>query len=88
MKEPMMHFEIYQQEQTLLTVGLSHADYRWRLVADNGRTIADSGEGYRNKLDCQHGIDLVRGTSHATQLVDRTPQANLLAALAGFGIPK
>ena len=24
-------------------------DYRWRLTADNGEVIADSGEGYRRK---------------------------------------
>lgn len=31
------HFEVY----------LDHADeYRWRLVAGNGRIVADSGEGY------------------------------------------
>jgi len=24
-------------------------DWRWKLVAENGEVIADSGEGYRNK---------------------------------------
>ena len=32
--------------------------WRWRLYAANNRKIADSGEGYWNKADCQHGIDL------------------------------
>jgi uncharacterized protein len=36
--------------------------WRWRLVAANGRVIADSGEGYNNESDCDHGIDLVRST--------------------------
>lgn len=85
MKGPMMHFEIYQQQQGLLAAGLGHADYRWRLVADNGRIIADSGEGYRNKTDCQHGINLVKGTSAATSVIDRSqPSTNSLAAALGI----
>jgi len=39
--------------------------WRWRLVAQNGKTIADSGEGYWNKEDCLHGISLVKGSSAA-----------------------
>ena len=27
---------------------------RWRLRADNGRVVADSGEGYVRKIDCEH----------------------------------
>lgn len=73
-----MHFEIYQQEPGLLSAGLSHADFRWRLVT-NGKTIADSGEGYRNRSDCLHGIELVRGTSSATEVVDKTPSKGLLS---------
>jgi len=33
----------------------------WRLVAENGRTVADGGEGYHNEADCLHGIRLVKG---------------------------
>lgn len=39
--------------------------YRWRLVAANGRRIADSGEGYNNKADCLAGINLVKGSTNA-----------------------
>lgn len=35
-------------------------NWRWRLVAANGRTIADSGEGYFNRPDCERGISLVK----------------------------
>jgi uncharacterized protein YegP (UPF0339 family) len=35
-------------------------EYRWRLRSGNHRTIADSGEGYSKKSDCEHGIALVR----------------------------
>ncbi len=34
--------------------------WRWRLVAINGRIIADSSEGYNNEADCDHGITLVK----------------------------
>lgn len=28
-------------------------DYRWRLRAANGRLLANGGEGYRRRIDCQ-----------------------------------
>lgn len=34
--------------------------YRWRLRSGNHRTIADGGEGYSQKDDALHGIELVR----------------------------
>lgn len=40
-------------------------EYRWRYQASNTLTIADSGEGYINKADCQHGIDLVKASTHS-----------------------
>ncbi len=43
----------------------SAGEYRWRLVAANGKTIADSGEGYKNKADCLAGITLVKGSANA-----------------------
>ena len=33
---------------------------RWRLRAANGRIIADSGQGYVDRDDALHGIELVR----------------------------
>lgn len=39
--------------------------WRWRLVASNGRIIANSGEGYFNKNDCLHAISLVKGSTNA-----------------------
>ena len=40
----------------------SRIEWRWRLKADNGKIIADSGEGYKNYTDCLHAIDLVKST--------------------------
>ena len=39
--------------------------WRWRLQAENNRIIANSGEGYYNKTDCQWAINLVKGSSLA-----------------------
>lgn len=33
--------------------------WRWTLFAANNRKIANSGEGYLNKADCVHAINLV-----------------------------
>lgn len=33
-----------------------HKEFRWRLVARNGRVIADSGEGYKRIAACKRGI--------------------------------
>lgn len=39
--------------------------WRWTLYANNNRKIANSGEGYVNKADCQAAIALVKGSSAA-----------------------
>jgi uncharacterized protein YegP (UPF0339 family) len=38
--------------------------WRWHLQAANNRIIASSGEGYWNKIDCLHAIDLVKGSTN------------------------
>lgn len=48
-----MKFEIYRDRS-------KKREYRWRLKAKNGRKIANSGEGYRRKRDCERMIDLIR----------------------------
>lgn len=35
-------------------------EWRWHLKAANGRIVADSGEGYRDRGDCIHAIEVVR----------------------------
>jgi len=37
--------------------------YRWQLVHDNGNIISDGGQGYTNRSDCIHGINLNAGSS-------------------------
>ncbi len=51
-----MKFNIYKDKAD---------EWRWRLVATNGKIVADSGEGYVNKADCLHGIDLVKSSTNA-----------------------
>ena len=47
-------------------------EYRWRLQAANNEVIADSAEGYKNKGDCQHGIELVRKLAPSVPVNDKT----------------
>ena len=46
-----MKFKIYKDAKSEL---------RWRLVAANGKSVADSGEGYKNKADCLAAIELIK----------------------------
>lgn len=40
-------------------------EWRWRLVAGNGKRIAGSGEGYKSKAACLAAIELVKQASSA-----------------------
>lgn len=49
-----MRFELYKD-----TAG----EWRWRLIADNGNIMADSGEGYVNKQDAISAIHAIKNAS-------------------------
>ncbi|MHB2210432.1 YegP family protein [Methylobacterium phyllostachyos] len=51
-----MRFELYRDAK---------GEWRWRLRARNGEVIAESGEGYIRREDCEHGIALVRQSAEA-----------------------
>lgn len=54
----MAKFEIYQD-----TAG----DFRWRFHSNSGKILAVSGEGYINRVNCEHAIILIkRETAQAT----------------------
>ena len=36
----------------------ANRQFRWRLIAGNNKRIANSGEGYHNREDCEHAISL------------------------------
>ncbi|NLE95849.1 MAG: DUF1508 domain-containing protein [Dehalococcoidia bacterium] len=44
-------FELYKDAK---------AEFRWRLVAPNGQSIATGGEGYKTKASAQAGIESVK----------------------------
>jgi len=44
-------FELYKDAK---------GEFRWRLVASNGQTIATSGEGYTTKENAKAGIESVK----------------------------
>ena len=51
---------------TFVTYTDKKGEFRWRLEAANGKSIAASGEGYKEKRDRDHAIDLiVKGASKA-----------------------
>jgi uncharacterized protein len=58
-------FEIYKDQD-------NPQDFRWRLRANNGKIIADSGEGYNDKDDCEDGIELVKTQSPGATVQDLT----------------
>lgn len=51
-----MWFEIYNDEKD---------EWRWRLHAGNGDTIATPGEGYVNRQECLAAIDRVKSCWNA-----------------------
>jgi uncharacterized protein YegP (UPF0339 family) len=51
-----MRFELYRDAK---------GEWRWRLRARNGEVVAESGEGYTRREDCEHGIGLVRQSAEA-----------------------
>ena len=56
-------FELYKDKS---------GEYRWRLQAENNEVIADSGEGYTTKANCQQGIELVRKLAPTVPINDKT----------------
>lgn len=46
--------------------------FRWRLRAANGQVIATSGQGYKAKADCLHGIELIRKEAGKAKVDDQT----------------
>ena len=40
-------------------------EWRWRLVTGNSRIVAASGEGYKHRADCLHGVELVKDSKFA-----------------------
>lgn len=54
-------FELYQD---------ATKDWRWRLRHQNGRIIAESGEGYEAKVDAKNGIEAVKADAPRAPVVE------------------
>lgn len=50
-------------------------EWRWTLYAANSKKLADSAEGYKNRLDCIHGARLVAGVAANADILDGKAQA-------------
>jgi len=46
-----MKFELYKGKDD---------QFRWRLKAGNGAVLATAGQGYKDKADAKHGIELIQ----------------------------
>ena len=57
-----MRFELYRD---------AGGHWRWRLRVQNGNVVADSGESYARREDCEHAITLVQASAQAS-VVDMT----------------
>ena len=62
-KDSTMRFVIFKD-----TVG----KYRWHLQDANNRILADSGQGYKDKLSCRHAIHLIILKASEASITDRT----------------
>ena len=46
-----VRFSVYQDKA---------GEWRWRLIAGNGKTVCDSGEGYGRRAACVYAVDRVQ----------------------------
>lgn len=46
-----MKYEVYRD---------ARFDWRWRLVAKNGKTVADGAEGYSTKSNCMRAVRRIK----------------------------
>jgi uncharacterized protein YegP (UPF0339 family) len=61
-KESSATFEVYQDKG---------GEYRWRLKAGNGQTIATSGEGYSQKSSCLSAIESVKRAAAEAKIEEK-----------------
>ena len=55
-------FELYKDAK---------GEYRWRLVASNGQTIATGGEGYKEKSSAKDGIESVKKNASTAEIMEK-----------------
>jgi hypothetical protein len=55
-------FELYKDAK---------GEFRWRLVASNGQTIATAGEGYKSKESAKDGIESVKKNAPRAEIEEK-----------------
>jgi len=55
-------FELYRDTK---------GEFRWRLVASNGETIATGGEGYKSKESAKAGIESVKKNAPIAEIEEK-----------------
>ena len=55
------HFEVYED---------SAGEWRWRMVASNGRIVADGGEGYSSRSAVRRAVSNVRDDAGDADVTD------------------
>jgi uncharacterized protein YegP (UPF0339 family) len=55
-------FELYKDTK---------GEFRWRLVAANGQTIATGGEGYKSKESAKDGIESVKKNAPRAEIEEK-----------------
>jgi hypothetical protein len=55
-------FELYKDPK---------GEFRWRLVASNGQTIATGGESYRSKESAKAGIESVKKNAPVAKIEEK-----------------
>ena len=55
-------FELYKDAK---------GEFRWRLVASNGQTIATGGEGYKSKESAKTGIESVKKNAPIAEIKEK-----------------
>ena len=55
-------FEVYKDAK---------GEYRWKLVASNGQSIATSGEGYKTNVSAKAGIESVKKNAPTAEIEEK-----------------
>lgn len=55
-------FEIYKDKK---------GEFRWQLIASNGKMIANGGEGYTSKAGCVNGIESVKKNAPDAEIIEK-----------------
>ena len=48
----------------------SKGEFRWRLLATNGKIMADSGESYTDRQHCKEAVERFRNAAFSASIVD------------------